>query len=340
VRAGYDDGFWVESRDGDNRIELSGGFTPRLQVRDVAEPSEQGDEFRFSIPRARVKLSGHVFSPRLEWELQTGLGGGQARLLSAFMAYEAIPDRLHVFAGRERIPYMREQLTSHWRLQFAERSIVEDQFGEGRDVGVALHNFERAGFEWTVGLYNGTESSLGTNPAEDAGGRIFEPALAARIGWSSDKLKGYAEGDLEGGPLRVGVGLSALSQLALPDDAQHATKAGLDVVLKAHGFSLLAAGHSATRSAGSGYFDQEVFVSGARAQAGYVIASRVEPVARYALVVPREADTMNQEIRGGINVYVDGHRLKLQGDVGATLRDTPTVDRTDWDGRVQAVIRF
>ncbi|MGM0555140.1 MAG: porin [Myxococcota bacterium] len=339
VRSGYDGGFWVETADGNQRVKLSGGFTPRLNITDVDEPSDDGDEYQFLVRRARVKVSGHAFTPRLDWELQLGLGGS-VRLLSGNIDYEILEDSLYLYAGMDRLPYMREQLTSHWRLQFAERSIVEDQFGEGYDTGIALHNSKRSGFEWSAGIYNGTRSDLDTNPPADIAERMFEPTLAARIGWSSDDMKGYTEGDVEGGPLRFGVGLTALSQLALPEQAERADKIGLDFILKAHGFSFVAAGHTAARSAGEGFFNQEIFVSGVRAQAGYVFASRFEPVVRYAVVIPRAEDTMTQEARGGLNVYLVGHRLKLQADAGAVTRTTPGVDATDWNGRLQAVVRF
>ena len=75
-------------------------------------------------------------------------------------------------------------------------TVGRDAFGDDVDVGVALHNGTTGRFEYSLGVFAGT----------DAGARAdrIDPLLSLRVGYNHGDLDGYSESDLDGGPLRLG----------------------------------------------------------------------------------------------------------------------------------------
>jgi hypothetical protein len=211
----------------------------------------------------------------------------------------------------------------------------------GRDIGLLLNNgyADKApdGVEWSVGLFNsfaggkdkviipdcnvdptGTKATCGS-PA--GGVKDWEPAIFARVGYATPKFKGYSEADLEGGPLRFGIGLSYKLGLGQFRHNKQDSKfdgmdqgAGLDAALKVEGFDLAA-----------GVFLMGVHGTktglGAHVQAGYfVMPKKAQIAARYAFV-PNEGDPdkTDMEIRGAFNWYFHGHQWKWATDFGALV---------------------
>lgn len=108
--------------------------------------------------------------------------------------------------------------------------------------------------------------------------------------------------------------------LCLDADGEHtgSTRAVLDATFMAHGVSLGAAVYARTRQHHAPWSSQRLDAIGHHAQLGYVIARRVEPVVRYALVQPIGV-TATHELAGGLTVYLRGHAIKWQTSVSARL---------------------
>jgi hypothetical protein len=352
--AGYDGGFFLESADDKFRLEFSG----RLQTQYEAVLADPGDGYelaksRFLIRRARLKLSGHAFSERLTYAFQTDYAGGDVDLLEYFMNYALVPESVEGRVGQWRLPFLRQQITSSGSLLLVDRSLVANRFGEGFDIGVAAHNGygDAPGFEWTVGVFNGTKTGLDViTPDDPDAPTIFFPSAVARVGYNFGKINPYKAGDLEGGPLRFAVGASGLSQLGVERD-NSAMKATVDYVVKAHRFS--SSGAYAIASGqdeqGDGLFDQDQLASGFFVQAGYVIGEMIQPAARYSRVEVDDDGPVDHEVLGGINVYFYGHKLKWQTDAGALVTENDSVDsagdefavtETDWQARTQVQLSF
>jgi hypothetical protein len=348
--AGYDKGFFVKSADSRYQLKLGA----RVQVRHELTVPDSGDTVSaFSIPRARLKLSGNVFTEALAYKFEADFGKGFVTLKDFFGDY-AVIDALHVRAGQFKRPFSRQEITSSGKHIFTDQALTVDGFGAGRDLGVMLHNdYERSpAFEWAVALMNGTGDKSNLSGAvevdlTDGDGAItsgkftnvpktFRPQLVLRVGYNHGKLAGYSEGDLEGGPLRFGVGGGV--KLTFDTDNAHAgdIAANLDFILKVQGFALDGAFYLLSAQDGAAFTDQSFASTGVHAQASYLIAKRVMPILRYARLMP-DGGRDRDELALGVTGFLFAHNVKLT--VEAARLGTETAGGTDADWRVRTQVQ-
>lgn len=342
--AGYDGDFFFESADENFRLEIGGRVQTLYEIVLADEGSDLDlTQSRFLIRRARLKLQGHAFTPRLTYVLQPDMGRGGFDLLDFYVNYAFAPGTFEGTTGQWRLPFLRSEINSSGRLLLVDRSLVTDVFGEGFDVGVAAHNGYRDAptFAWVVGVFNGTKTDLGVVTVDDPDApTLFMPSVVARISYNYGGIDPYREGDLDKGPLRFSVGASGLSQLGIERDGQSAMKATVDYVLKARGFSTSGAFMLGTAQDGDGLTDQNLFVTGLYVQAGYLIGEMIQPAARYSRVDYEGDGDLVHEALGGINVYFYGHSLKWQTDMGAIVTETPNDTDTAYRARTQLQLSF
>ena len=352
--AGYEKGFFVASPDGAYKVAIGG----RLQARFEAEfPEGEDDVARFSIPRARLTLAGNAFTKALTYKFQADFGKGAVSLKDFYGDYAFVPGWLQLRVGQWKRPFSRQQITSSGSLELVDRSLTDGFFGAGRDIGVAIHNGAPEGFEYALGVFNGTgekpsfSGAVQVDPATGEGSvskgkftnvpTLFHPAIVLRAGFNYGGIKGYSEGDLEGGPLRFAVALSGIADL----DAEGADTAGfrgeLDYALKVHGFASTGGVYILSNQDGAGMGDQAFGALGFHIQASYVVAGFFQPVVRYALLAPDGDDNDVHEILGGLSFYLFKHGLKVQVDGGAILREAAGGSmQKEYLGRVQAQVAF
>lgn len=331
--AGYDGGFFIQTEDGESRLKANG----RVQLRHTLEvPGEGETGSQFSIPRARLAFSGSVLTQRLTYKLQLDFGKGGASLKDALAEYKIIPKALHIGVGQTKRPFSRQQLTSSSKLILVDRAITDKAFGSGRDIGVWLHNgFSKSPtFEWAVGLYNGTGDKgelegdvvVAPTPNDDGqlegeitGGKFnnvpwtFEPAVVARFGYNLGNLKGYSEGDFEGGGFRLGLGTSLFLSFDADGGDDGHLRWELDGIMKVAGFALDGAFYLRTAQ-GQGWDDQDVSLLGLHLQASYVIDEHWVPVVRYERTMAEVGDDYQQVALAGVGLYLFGHKAKLVVD--------------------------
>jgi hypothetical protein len=301
-------------------------------------------------------LSGNLFAKALSYKFQADFSKGQVSLKDYYANYAIVPDWLHVRAGQWKRPFSRQLITSASKLQLVDRSVTDDAFQAGRDIGVAFGNdYEKSpGFEWALGVFNGTgekgrlTGDVAVDPATGEGeitsGKfnnvpaMFNPTLVARVGFNHNGINGYSEPDLEGGAFRIGVGGSALVELDADGDDQSSVRGEIDYIMKAYGFSHSAAFYLASQQDGSDFGDRSFQALGFHAQAGYVIAGLVEPMVRYAMIAPDGDANDTQVITGGVAVYMFGQSFKWVTDVAGILEEKG--DTTDVRVRSQLQLAF
>jgi hypothetical protein len=355
AKVGYDKGFFIESGDGNNRLVLGG----RLQFRyTYLADDDAPDSSAFSIERARIKLEGHVISKDLTYLIQPELGKGSLALRDFFFDYRVVPDWLHFRVGQFYRPFSRQQVTSDGNQSLVDRAITDSSetgFGGGRDIGLMLHNnYEKSPeIEYALGLYNGTgeraitpitvetdettdEVTGAENGTQTNVPKMLRPALVGRIGYNYGELKGYSEVDLEGGPLRFGVGASGQVDFDADRNDDSQVKAELDAIVKVHGFDATAAGYVSSAQAGEDFGDRALAKLGFHVQAGYLFGGKYQLAARYAVVAPDGDDDDLREIAGVLGYFASGHNLKWQTDVAAlSSQQTNTTDL-----RLRAQLQF
>lgn len=356
----YDRGLSFATRDDEFGLRLS--F--RNQVRfESTRPTEDGSQFasHFLIPRARLQAEGHVFGKDTRYRMELALGDSGS---FSFVRDLIVDQRLHAApvwlrAGVWKRPFNRQEIVSDFASEFNERAITAAFAGGGRDLGLAIHNdYERspAGIEWALGIFN---SFNGGEERPDIGGCTtnmttgatacpppanfpadFAPAIVARAGWNHGDIKGYAEGDLDGGPLRYAVGGSYKIDLgnfakqaedSVADNLSHGLQ--VDAMIKVEGASVqlgaylmrLPASRASNKSSEAGF--------GAFGQVGYmVVPKRLQLAGRFAFAPdPRVEDRDQIEARVAVNLFWQGHAWKWATDAGVlqTTGEDPTTMTTD-----------
>lgn len=331
--SGYKKGFFLSAEDGSSALKINGRVQARFNYEGL-EGIDNGadDEYQFSIPRARLKMSGHLWSEDLKYAFQTDFGKGGAALKDFYVDFKLMEDWVHLRTGQWKRPFSRQQINSSSALEFVDRALTDKAFGAGRDIGVAIHsNYTQDGFEYTAGIFNGTGDKGTFNGETDVDGNVtgkvsnvpdqFKPVAALRLGYNHGGIKGYSEADLEGGGFRFALGGSALYDLDLDDSGDGSMVAEFDYAVKAEGFSSTGGYYMSMVENADG--ELEGALTGFHAQAGYVIADKYQPVVRFAMLDPDGDDNNTQKITAGLNIYFKGHNLKWQTDAGIAMYEAP-----------------
>jgi hypothetical protein len=325
----YEKGIVVETDDGSFEAKLSLRTQFRLET---TRPLEDGaeTESHLVIPRARLQLDGHVFGEETRYKLEFGLGDRGSFSFVRDLFVERKLGGAWVRVGQWKRPFNRQELVSDFASELNERAITAELVGGGRDLGVAVHNdYEKSpdGIEWALGVFNNFSGGsdrpqLTTTCTEDPTTMEiactnktpanfptdFAPAVVVRAGWNSGGIKGYSEGDLDGGPLRYAVGASYKVDLAdLDGGTSHGAE--VDALMAVEGFDLQLGVYLMK-------LDDVDARLGAFAQAGYFLAPKRAQVALRGAGAQTEDDRTLVEARAAFNWYVEGHALKWATDVG------------------------
>jgi hypothetical protein len=341
--AGYDKGFFIQSPDGDFRLCVTG----RVQFRFTYQGRDsQLDDYFFSVPRARLKLTGHAFSPDLTFGIHTDFGmGGVPTLKDAYLDYGLVPGVFHARAGQYKKPFSRQQLSSGVKLNLVERAITDGAFGTGRDLGVMVHNDYGTSppFEYALGVFNGRgdKATVDTTTGKQSNvAERLDPVAVARIGYNHGPIKGYDEADFDGGPLRFSITGGPQVWSNLTDEQRGAIELNAELLTKAHGFTSQAGIFAGWEQEGPDFGDQDYRQLGIYVEAGYLIGKLVQPSARWARVMPKGSDNDTIELLGGLNVFAYGHNVKLVIDGGGIIHETPTGRVTDYRVRSQVQLQL
>jgi hypothetical protein len=205
-----------------------GGYELKLGIRsqfrlEATRPDGDDTEFatRFMIPRLRLQFEGHAFDEANDYKVEFDMANRGFALLKDFFIDRAFGQGASA-RGSVEAPFHRQEMVSDFGSEFLERSLANEFSTAGRDLGVALHNnYEKSpeGLEWAVGVFNAASDkaaikttcvpgAMPTDPPVCTSGTPtnvpadFGPAIVAHVGWNHGGIKGYSEGDLEGGPLR------------------------------------------------------------------------------------------------------------------------------------------
>lgn len=372
MRVRYDGGLKLSTPD--DKWELKLAFRNQFRFESNRsfddDTTSQQNEFEntFYIPRTRFVAEGHVFGKDNRFKAELGYGDrGNFAFLRDMYLEKRIPGSSVFFrAGQWKRPFDRAEIVSDFASTFNERSIVNALAGGGRSQGIAVHNqYEKSpeGIEWVVSVFNtfsggGDRPQIETDCAETMPGVIdcetppprtfptdFGPTIVGRIGWNSPGMKGYAESDFEGGPLRYAVGASYKIDLAnfsqgARDSWFENTSHGLEVdtMIKAYGFTLEAGALMMILHGSDPEFG--LFIQPSM----FVVPDTIEIGGRFAWITVTQAGAMpgttvdrNEiEARAAVNYYWQGHAWKVASDAGfVTLTGSdPFEDNPDLQIRV------
>jgi hypothetical protein len=235
----------------------------------------------------------------------------------------------NLLVGQTRVPFNREHLTGFFYHQAIDRSVVNTRFGLSRDLGVAAQlSTPDHRWEATFGLWNGARAAaVNDNQSYLTTARfVFQPNGAIP----------YEEADLAPSARpRVSFALAVASNPARTwqpgTDGKTTTwtdirQVVLEHTLRFRGVSVSSELHLRESQRPDG--PRRDF--GTLLQLGvFVVPRRFERVGRTARI-GADKYTPGEE-RGehlvGANLYLNGHRFKLQADAAALPRDARATER-------------
>ncbi|BCR06799.1 hypothetical protein DESUT3_38680 [Desulfuromonas versatilis] len=332
-------GITVESRDGNYTAHIGG----RLQARYTFLDEDLGqDESSFTIRRMKIWLQGNVFSKNLTYKYQQNLNETE----DAYAAYK-FHDAFALQVGQAKAPQGRQELTSSGSQLFIDRSLANDTFNLGRDIGLSAEGEVMDHLlEYMVGVFNGNGPNQGNpNNQHMLAGRIDVNPLGAfkmdEAGWPEDKPllnigAAYAMQTMKADDMGEIDGDNDLLDKALDidgiDAAAFTAAFGNELEWDVWTANLHAKWLGATFGAEYYKLNAEPAVGsdwdadGYYVQAGYqVIPKTLEVALRYSEIDSTDANAFEKfdksEVQGAVNYYFAKHNAKLQADYTAVSDD-------------------
>ncbi|WP_437950693.1 porin [Sorangium sp. So ce296] len=342
VTAAPGKGFTVRTADD----TFSSTIRARVQIRETFTHTAEDDTHEINVRTVRLTTSGHFVSPDLKYNVQLAFGGNDfekdspSPIFDAFVEHTGIRD-LNVRVGQFLAPFNRARTLREVSIQQTERPIAVREFNLDRDVGLMLSSPDLFGLGGRL-QYN---LFLGGGEGRNRfGAQKHGPLAVARLAVRPfGAFDDDQDGDLsrEAKP-RLAVGVTGAYNHQT--NRQHSTfgttlslgaadylHGAADLIFKYAGFSLAA--EAVVRHAARDSFEGEVDGAVVRewtrsgygyfAQAGYLLTDHVEVAARWDQIFAQRGtdpklvdlvDAQGKQVGGGLNVYLNGYALKLQGD--------------------------
>jgi hypothetical protein len=359
-----DKGWHLETADGN----FASDFQLRVQLR-YSYPFEQdpfsledfndGRQHIMQIRRARVKIGGHAFSPRLQYYMEYELV--TSRLLDFLVIY-SFNKAINIQAGQYKARYNTERIISSGRLQTADRSILNRPFTIDRQTGLTLFGTLSGqgalNFSYWLAVFSGTGRGRFV-PDDDALMWKFRGQwnmFGEEMDFAASDIKRLQEwrGYLAGGVVTNQSQFTRFSQngggqlrwypeTGLPGQYR-INQFFLETAFKKSGFSWQQEFHwkrihdnldDSHRTLGGNYFQLGTFPVTYLAR----FPEKLELAARYAAYFP-ELSTIQfseQEFTFSLNWFFIGHSNKLTAEIGyLELEENGTIQpgwrfRFQWD---------
>ncbi len=150
----WDNGFKVESADGDFKLKFGGRLQadwtfvdPDADLEAAFPGIVDGNEFR----RARLFFSGTVYE-KVEFKAQYDFAGGETDIKDLYVGVLDTPVG-NIRVGHFKEPFSLEELTSSKYITFLEQALPVEAFAPSRNTGIMLHDHRGDRLTWAVGAF-------------------------------------------------------------------------------------------------------------------------------------------------------------------------------------------
>lgn len=316
VTAGWDNGFFIGSTDGNYLLKIGGQLQVRFVWNQQNDSPTDDDRYGFEIRRAKLFFTGNVFDPSWQYqvELSAASNGGTFTLGENGWIQKDLGD-LDLRFGQFKPLFSREENVSSRRLLMVERSLVNSQFTAGVAQGVqAMYQKEK----WRVSgsFIDGANTGNTSWSAEDN-----EWALVGRFEFLPIGEKwADVEDDVgfRGGPSALLLGAAILYQKQESGTAnaqQQNLTFTADATYKYSGFNVM--GEFFYRNLSSDVPGPDLDQYGLVISGGYFVADDLEIYVMYqwgSLDIPGQEDLSIVTV--GFTKFYNKHNLKWQNDIG------------------------
>jgi hypothetical protein len=333
MSAGWDDGFFLASADGNYRLNISGQMqfrfvynyqdNPQDIVDEEGEFLSTGDRHRSGFENSRTQLifTGHIVNPQWIYRVQGNYlrSSGRFELEEAYMGY-SFGNGWTFLAGQFRVPMLREFLVTEMRQQAIERSLVHQEFTAARTQGVAV-NYRDDMFNFTGGFTDGHPATGAFNSPWSRRDTefAFTGRLEAKLAGEWDQFNDFASWRNEDFGLLVGGAIHWQKDEygMLETDKLEVLQWTLDAQVEFGGANVFAYIVGRHLSSDALNADQYGFV----VQGGYFLTDDWEIFARYEWGDDDVGGKNLSLMTFGANYYVAAHRVKWSADVGIALQE-------------------
>jgi phosphate-selective porin OprO and OprP len=173
VTAGWQDGFFVQSGNGDFRLQI--GVLAQADGRFALDDSNEAVVNTFSFRRLRPYLRGR-FARRFEFYFNPDFAGGTLVVQDAYVDTVFSP-AFRIRAGKGKTPFGLERLHSASNLLFFDRA-MPTSLVPNRDIGIqVLGDISGGVVSYLAGVMNGVpdggSADVDTNDSKDLSGRFI-----------------------------------------------------------------------------------------------------------------------------------------------------------------------
>lgn len=186
--AGWDNGFFVGSADGKNKLKLRSYW--QTDGRFFSDDEVSQDD-QFLMRRIRPILEGTLLG-WIDFRLMPDFGGGNTRLFDAYVNARFLGEQgqaLQLRVGETKSPFGLERLQSSTALLFVERALTNNLV-PNRDIGAMVHGAGLFGglLDYQLGVFNGVQgngiSTGDLDDNKDVVARLFASPFR-ESGWSA-----------------------------------------------------------------------------------------------------------------------------------------------------------
>lgn len=324
-------------------------------------------KFDARIRRLRMRMDGYIYTPKISYSVQLAFTRSDqdyddtkvANIVRDAVMFYNFSDDFYISFGQNKLPGNRQRVNSSGQLQFADRSLVNDNFTLDRDFGISLNLSKKIGnmpFNAKAAISTGEgRAAASTDPGLAYTGRVeFLP-----LGKFTNE-NDYQEGDLEREEtpkVSIGAGYSyndrtkreggQLGRFVQNPFTFKTTFA--DAIFKYSGFAYQAEYMRRDVDNPFNITDEEKPQEtvaykgwGVNQQMSYLLNHGYEIAGRYTLVQPdneiKAFERQTEVVELGLTKYMKAHRLKFQLNGNYTFKDghfNNSNDKSSWGAMFQ-----
>lgn len=291
---------------------------------------EDEDDFGFQVRRAKIKFFGNVPGSQIDYLLTLATDRGTSDgtpedgnvYMEDIVIGRAINDNWYISGGKQKLPFLREELTSSSRLLAVERGLVTEFFTLDRAEGVQFDYDNNDNFRASLAFSDGADSET-----SDFGMDEVEIAITARgdlrLMGDWDAIKDQTAWQGQDDALFVGGAIHW--QLGDGNNADYSTSAVADYFAwTIDGSYENGGGLSASAAVVGGHMDPDTAgvtdrdMYGLQLSGAYNIDDQWQPFLRWEWIDQDLAAGLDDELQAltfGVNRYVRGHNVKITADI-------------------------
>jgi phosphate-selective porin OprO and OprP len=318
MTAGWDRGFFLQSADGNYRLNIGGWIQPRYEYR---FNSDAADTSSFLMRRVRLDFQGHIITPELTFRIMSE-HARTSNLRDAWINY-AFDRHLQVRFGQFTVPFQWHRDVGPRRQHFAERGVPSETFGipAGRDLGIMAHGMgEDRRWKYGVGFFGGEGRNVAATSSDGhmVSGR-FTYAVLGEVPREESDLAGLEEPNLSfaaglQGAWRNEARAWDLGRSATGNEQADWVTGTIGAHFAWKGFSLAADGYLRYVDPNDPTVDSYDGWAWMVSAGYFIMPEKYELVGRYSelRLDSDDADTREREWGVGLNIYHAGHDWKTR----------------------------